>query len=75
MTSEEPDNSQLASLDSQTGQYVENSALKAEISRLQAELIDLKKMLLAHTECCGYSRICSHSKSPPCNEKNTAASN
>ncbi|KAH8646438.1 hypothetical protein BGZ61DRAFT_376825 [Ilyonectria robusta] len=75
MTSEEPDNVQLASLDSRTGHYSENSALKAEISQLQAELVDLKNILLAHRECCGSSRVCPHSKSPPCDEENTTASN
>ncbi|KAH8661754.1 hypothetical protein BGZ61DRAFT_288115, partial [Ilyonectria robusta] len=61
MTSGEPDNDRVASLDSRTGHYSENLALKAEISRLQAELFNLKNILLAHRECCGSSRVCPHS--------------
>ncbi|KAH7200616.1 hypothetical protein BKA60DRAFT_469996 [Fusarium oxysporum] len=61
MTSEERDISCLAGLDSSGGQYSKNSALNAERCRLGAEIEYLNYLLEAHWDCCGASKVCTHS--------------
>ncbi|KAG7424729.1 hypothetical protein Forpi1262_v013778 [Fusarium oxysporum f. sp. raphani] len=61
MTNEGRDISQVAGLDSYGGHYLENLALNAERSRLEAEIAHLKYLLEAHWDCCGASEVCMHS--------------
>ena len=46
----------------------EESRLTAETFRLQAELLRLRNLLLAHRECCGSLKVCTHSTHPPSDE-------
>ncbi|KAH7006705.1 hypothetical protein EDB82DRAFT_494069 [Fusarium venenatum] len=55
MMNEEREISQLAGLDSDGGQYSKNSALNTERSRLEAEIVHLNCLLVAHKDCCGAS--------------------
>lgn len=40
----------------------------AETFQLQAQLVGLRKLLLAHRECCGSSKVCTHSTHLPSDE-------
>ncbi|KAH7186517.1 hypothetical protein DER44DRAFT_816878 [Fusarium oxysporum] len=72
MTNEGRDTIQLAGLDSYGGQYLKNSALNAERSRLEEEVAHLNYLLVAHEDCCGASQVCTHSVhlGPPQNTAN-----
>ncbi|KAH7186816.1 hypothetical protein DER44DRAFT_801650, partial [Fusarium oxysporum] len=61
MTNEERDISRREGLDSSGGQYFKNWALNAERCRLEAEIADLNYLLEAHWDCCGASKVCTHS--------------
>jgi hypothetical protein len=61
MTNDEHDISQLARLDSSGGQYYNNSILNAERFRLEAEIVHLSYLLVAHRDCCDTSQVCMHS--------------
>jgi hypothetical protein len=47
-----PSSNQLAGLDSDEDYHLQNSVLKIKISQLQAELVYLENILLAHRKCC-----------------------
>jgi hypothetical protein len=61
MTNDEHDISQLARLDSSGGQYYNNSILNAKRFRLEAEIVHLSYLLVAHRDCCDSSQVCMHS--------------
>jgi hypothetical protein len=61
MTTEENHIKQLAGLDSYGEQSCKNWELNVERSRLEAEIAHLNYLLAAHMDCCGASRVCTHS--------------
>jgi hypothetical protein len=61
MSRDEPSSNQLAGLGSHEDHYLQNLILKAEISRLRTELVNLENILLAHRKYCGSPQACTGS--------------